>query len=119
LADGAELESWVAGMDGTPFADHPHWAVIPAERATWDAEKTRLAGNSDPAAWAGAAKTWHDLGCPHREAYALWRQAEAQLRAGQPASALAAVLQAAAAAADGHAPLLAQVRALARRGSSR
>ena len=55
------------------------------------------------------------LGCPHRAGYAFWRQAEAQLDAGQPVTAAAAALRAAAAAADRHAPLLAQVRALAQR----
>jgi len=90
-------------------------ATIPAERATWDAERIRLAGASDPAAWSGAAIAWQDLGCPHRAGYAWWRQAQAQLDAGQPASTAAAVLRAAAAAAAGHAPLLAQVRLLAER----
>ena len=90
-------------------------ATIPAERATWDAERTRLAGASDPGAWDGAAKAWQDLGCPHRAGYAWWRQAQAQLDAGQPAAAAAAALRAAAAAADGHAPLLAQIRTLAER----
>ena len=112
-ADG--LTSWVDQMADTPFADHPLVATIPAERATWDAERTRLAGASDPEAWHGAAKTWQDLGCPHRTGYARWRQAQAQLDAGQPAAAAAAALRAAAAAADGHAPLLAQVRLLAER----
>ena len=71
-------------MAGAPFTDHPFVATIPAERATWDAERTRLAGASDPAAWSAAAKTWEDLGCPHLAGYAWWRQAEAQLDAGQP-----------------------------------
>jgi DNA-binding NarL/FixJ family response regulator len=74
-----------------------------------------VAGSSDPGAWDGAAKAWQDLGCPHRAGYAWWRQAQAQLDAGQPAAAAAGVLRAAAAAADGHAPLLAQVRTLADR----
>ena len=103
-------------MGGAPFTDHPYVATIPAERATWDAERTRLAGPSDPAAWDRAAKAWQDLGCPHRAGYAWWRQAEAQLDAGQPAAAAAAALRAAAAAADGHAPLLAQIRAPGRTG---
>ena len=90
-------------------------AAIPAERATWDAERTRLAGPSDPEAWSGAASRWQDLGCPHRAGYAWWRQAQAQLDAGQPATAAAPALRAAMAAADGHAPLLAQVRTLAER----
>jgi len=112
-ADG--LASWSDQMGGAPFTGHPFVATIPAERATWDAEQTRLAGDSDPAAWAAAAKTWDGLGCPHRAGYAWWRQAQAQLDAGQSAAVAATALRAAAAAADGHAPLLAQVRALAER----
>jgi DNA-binding CsgD family transcriptional regulator len=109
------LVAWVGRMGGAPFTDHPAGATIPAERATWEAERTRLAGASDPAAWSGAAKAWQDLGCPHRAGYAWWRQAQAQLDGGQPATAAAGVLRAAAAAADGHAPLLAQIRLLAER----
>jgi DNA-binding CsgD family transcriptional regulator len=115
LAAAGDLASWVEQMKGAPFTDHPFVAAIPASRATWDAERTRVAGASDPAAWHAAAKTWEDLGWPHRAGYAWWRQAEAQLTAGQPAVAAAAALRAAAAAADGHAPLLAQIRALAQR----
>ena len=111
----ANLAAWADTMGGAPFTDHPFVAAIPAERATWDAEQTRLAGASDPAAWGAAAKTWQDLGCPHRAGYAWWRQAQAQLNTGQSAAAAAAALQSAAAAAEGHAPLLAQVRALAER----
>jgi DNA-binding CsgD family transcriptional regulator len=115
LEAAGDLASWVEQMAGAPFTDHPYEATIPANRATWDAERTRLAGASDPAAWRTAAKTWHDLGWPHRAGYAWWRHAEAQLTAGQPAAAAATALQAAAAAADGHVPLLAQIRALAQR----
>src|SRR5215472_2563453 len=53
------------------------------------------------------------MGCPHRAAYTWWRQAQAQLDIGQPPTVAAAALQAADAAAEGHQPLLAQVRALA------
>ena len=112
-ADG--LATWAEQMGGAPFADHPFVASIPAWRATWDAERTRVAGPGDSGAWGGAAKAWQDLSCPHRAGYAWWRQAEAQLDAGQPAAAAAGPLRAAAAAADGHAPLLAQIRALAER----
>jgi ATP/maltotriose-dependent transcriptional regulator MalT len=115
-ADAADgLATWVERMGRVPLTDHPSVAVIPAERATWDAERTRVAGPGDPGAWDGAAKAWQDLSCPHRAGYAWWRQAEAQLDAGQPAAAAAGALRAAAAAADGHAPLLAQIRALAER----
>ena len=102
-------------MKGLPFTESPFLAQIPANRATWDAEQTRLAGASDPDAWHTAAKTWETLGWPHRAGYAWWRRAQAQLAAGQPVSAAAAALRAAAAAADGHAPLHAQVCALAER----
>jgi DNA-binding CsgD family transcriptional regulator/tetratricopeptide (TPR) repeat protein len=112
-ADG--LTSWVSQTAGAAFTDHPFVATIPAERASWDAERARLAGASDPEAWCAAAKTWEGLGCPHRAGYAWWRQAQVQLDGGQRATAAAAALRAAAAAADGHAPLLAQVRLLAER----
>src|SRR5580693_6606625 len=115
-ADAADgLATWVEQLGRVPFTDHPTVATIPAERATWDAERTRVAGPGDPGAWDSAAKAWQDLCCPHRAGYAWWRQAEAQLDAGQPAAAAAGALRAAAAAADGHAPLLAQIRALAER----
>jgi DNA-binding SARP family transcriptional activator/tetratricopeptide (TPR) repeat protein len=107
------LASWVERMGGVPFADHPYMATIAAERATWEAERARLAGPSDPAAWGAAAKAWQDLGCPHRAGYAWWRRAQAQLNAGQPAASAAAALCAAVATAHGHQPLLAQIRALA------
>jgi DNA-binding CsgD family transcriptional regulator len=110
-----DLASWARQAAGPPFTDHPFVATISAERATWDAERTRLAGARDPQAWRGAAKAWQDLGCPHRAGYAWWRQAQAHLDAGQPSAVAAAALRAAAAAADGHAPLLAQVRLLAER----
>ena len=112
-ADG--LATWAEQMGGAPFADHPFVASIPAWRATWDAERTRVAGPGDSGAWGGAAKAWQDLSCPHRAGYAWWRQAEAQLDAGLPAAVAAGPLRAAAAAAGGHAPLLAQIRALAER----
>ena len=114
LAAGAELVSWTDKMGGTPFSDHPLVATIPAERATWDAERTRLAGANDPEAWSAAAKTWEGMGCPHPAGYAWWRHAEAQLTAGLPRAAATAA-RAAAADAAGHAPLLAQIRALAQR----
>jgi DNA-binding CsgD family transcriptional regulator len=115
VAAAEGLVGWVERMGGAPFTDHPFVATIPAERATWDAERTRAAGDTDPAAWAAAAKTWDGLGCPHRAAYAWWRQAQAHLDAGQPPTAAAAALRAAAAGAGGHQPLLNQIRLLAER----
>ena len=115
LAAASDLVAWVDQVAGAPFTDHPFVGSIPAERADWEAERTRLAGKNDPAAWSVVAKTWDSLGCPHRAAYARWRRAQAQLDSGQPATAAAAALRAAAAAAEGHAPLLAEIRKLAER----
>ena len=115
LAAASDLVAWVDHVAGVPFTDHPFVGSIPAERADWEAERTRLAGKNDPAAWSVVAKTWDSLGCPHRAAYARWRRAQAQLDSGQPATAAAAALRAAAAAAGEHAPLLAEIRKLAER----
>ena len=115
LAAADELVSWAEKNAGAPFTNHPYLATIPAERASWNAERSRLAGPSDPAAWSVAAKTWEGLGCPHRAAYAWWRHAEAHLVAGQRPAAVSAAVRAAIAAADGHAPLLASVRTFAQR----
>jgi DNA-binding CsgD family transcriptional regulator/tetratricopeptide (TPR) repeat protein len=112
IAAADSLAGWVSQMRGTPFTSHPAIAMIPAQRATWDAEQTRLAGASDPAAWSAAATAWDDLGCPHEAGYAWWRRAEADLADGHRSAATAA-LRAAAAAAEGHAPLQAQIRQLA------
>ncbi len=115
-ADAADgLAAWVERMDGLPFTDHPYVATIPAERATWDAERTRVTGLGDPGAWDGAAKAWQDLSYPHRAGYAWWRQAQALLYAGLPVAAAVGPLRSALAAADGHVPLLDQIRALAER----
>ena len=115
VAAAASLAAWAEQMGGAPFADHPFAAAAAAERTTWDAERARLAGPGDPGAWADAAKAWQDLGCPHRAGYAWWRQAQALLDAGQPAAEAAGPLRAAAVAAEGHAPLLDQIRTLAER----
>jgi DNA-binding CsgD family transcriptional regulator len=115
-ADAADgLAAWVERVGGAPFADHPYLRTIPAERALWEAERSRVGGSGDPGAWGGAAKAWQDLGCPHRAGHAWWRQAQALLDGGEPASVAARSLRSAAVAAGGHAPLLAQIRLLAER----
>jgi DNA-binding CsgD family transcriptional regulator/tetratricopeptide (TPR) repeat protein len=115
VAAADDLVAWVDRTGGTPFTDHPYMATIPATRANWNAERTRLSGASNPAAWQAAADAWDTLGCPHRAAYAWWRGAEARLLAGEPPASATNTIQAAAAAAAGHAPLLAAIRALADR----
>jgi len=114
-ASGAKLAAWVEERASGPLSDYPFFATLRAERATWDAERTRLAGASDPGAWSAAARAWADLSCPHRAGYAWWRRAEAHLSAGQDRQAAGTALRAAAAVADGHAPLLAEIRKLAGR----
>jgi DNA-binding NarL/FixJ family response regulator len=90
-------------------------ATIPAARASWDAERSRLSGPGDPTAWQAAADAWAALGCPHRAGYAEWRHAETRLLAGEPALAVADTIRSAASAAAGHAPLRAAIQALADR----
>jgi DNA-binding CsgD family transcriptional regulator/tetratricopeptide (TPR) repeat protein len=114
LAAADELADWVEHTGGEAFADHPFVAAAPAECATWNAERTRVVNSSDPDAWSAAATAWQSLGCPHQAGYAWWRQAEAQLYAGQRRAA-ASVLAAGAEAADENATLLSHIRRLALR----
>ena len=51
LAAADDLASWVDQAAGVPFADHPAMASIPADRATWDAERSRMACQATP--WRG------------------------------------------------------------------
>jgi ATP/maltotriose-dependent transcriptional regulator MalT len=115
LAAADEIAAWINRMSGTPFTDHPYVATIPAERASWNAERSRLTGASDATAWHTAADAWADLGCPHRAAYAAWRHTEARLLAGEPPATVSGTLRSAATQAAGHAPLLAAIRVLAER----
>jgi ATP/maltotriose-dependent transcriptional regulator MalT len=100
-------------MERDPFAPHPFYVTAAAHGAIWAAELTRVAGKSDPDAWAAAAAAWTSLHRPHRTAYARWRQAEALLTAGRGPEAREC-LREAAAAVHNHAPLLAEIRSLAR-----
>ena len=115
LADAEDLAEMAARLPDDPFAEHPFAATIPAECASFEAERTRLTSlgiPGDPAAWHAAAKAWEGFGWPHRAGYAWWRYAQARLAAGQEA---AGPLRTAAGLAAGHAPLLAEIRKLALR----
>jgi DNA-binding CsgD family transcriptional regulator len=83
----------------------------------FDGERSRLEGQSDPGRWQAAAAAWLGLRRPYPAAYAQWRQAEALLMRGEPASRAAEPLRAAHATARrlGAKPLLGEVAALARR----
>src|SRR5262249_61242521 len=81
-AAAGNLTAWLDRMGGIPFAGHPLMATIPADRATWDAERTRLAGAGDPTACDAAPTTWEDPGCPHPPDHDLGRAARAPPPAG-------------------------------------
>jgi DNA-binding NarL/FixJ family response regulator len=85
--------------------------------AVFDGERARLEGRPDPGRWRAAAAAWQALGRPYPAACAQWRQAEALLLRGEPASRAAEPLRAAHATALrlGARPLLGEVAALARR----
>jgi DNA-binding NarL/FixJ family response regulator len=107
-----ELVESHAAMQRDPFAPHPAFATAAAEGATWAGELTRVSGTPGAGVWVAAAAAWASLHRPHRVAYARWRQAEALLATGQVRPARDC-LREAAAAAEGHTPLLAEIRSLA------
>jgi DNA-binding CsgD family transcriptional regulator len=82
-----------------------------------EAEAGRLAGDSDPDAWAGSVAAWEALAMPYPAACCRWRQAEALLARGlarEPARALL-VMAHDTAVALGAVPLRDGIRRLARR----
>jgi DNA-binding CsgD family transcriptional regulator len=116
LAAADDLAAWVDQEHDVPFTEHPAVAAIPAARATWDAERGRATGASDPTAWSVAAQRWEALGYQHRAGYAHWRQAEALLTIpGGGRAAAASVLSTAAVQAAEHRPLSTAIQDLARR----
>jgi DNA-binding CsgD family transcriptional regulator len=115
LAAADDLASWVKREHEVPFTEHPFVAIIPAARATWDADRGRAAGASDPVAWSTAAERWEALDYRHRAGYARWRQAEAILAAPHGRRAAATVLSTATGLAVEHVPLTRAIQDLARR----
>jgi DNA-binding CsgD family transcriptional regulator len=115
LAFADNLAAWVKRERDVPFTAHSFLATIPAERATWDAERSRAAGASNAEAWSVAAEQWEALDYRHRAAYVRWRQAEALLAAPHSRGAAAAVLATAAAQAAEHVPMTRAIQDLARR----
>jgi ATP/maltotriose-dependent transcriptional regulator MalT len=102
-------------MTGVPFKPYVFYSRIPVDHAGWHAEADRLAGRSDPDAWAGVAASWFEMARPHRAAYAWWRSAEAQLAAGGSARDVADRLRAAAFASTEMVPLLKAITRLGER----
>jgi ATP/maltotriose-dependent transcriptional regulator MalT len=65
-----------------------------AELASGEAEHSRAEGPDDPERWAAAARAWDEIERPYRRIYALWRQAEALVRADDRAGAAAVASEA-------------------------
>ena len=116
LADGEDLAELAGRLPADPFAEHPFAATIPAERASFEAERTRLTGIEPLPAirppGTPRRRPGRGSASPHRAGYAWWRYAQARLAAGQEHG---RPLRTAAGLAAGHAPLLAEVRKLALR----
>ena len=89
---------------------------LAADRMTAAAEATRIGGRPDPAAWRAVADAWVAFERPYFAALARWREAEAELAAGDRAAATEALRLADAIAAGlGARPLREALEALARR----
>jgi DNA-binding CsgD family transcriptional regulator len=87
-----------------------------AERATADAEDTRLHGDTDVAAWTAARERWSTLDRPYLLAYTGWREGQALLAAGDKPAAILALRRADAIATSlGAHPLADAIASLARR----
>lgn len=114
IEGGEQLVALHTIMRDDPFAAHPALATAEAEHATWRAERARLTDADHADSWEVAADAWTTAQRPHRRAYALWRQAEAFLAAGDSSRA-ATVLRVAASLATDMAPLLERIVAVARR----
>jgi len=112
---GGRLSRLRAALNVDPFADREVPATAHADLLSWHAESGRLRGESDAAAWQGAAEAWDALNRPHRAAYARWRQAEALLGRPQGRTRATTTLRTAAAQAAQHVPLTNAIGDLARR----
>jgi DNA-binding CsgD family transcriptional regulator len=116
-AEGARHQATLdAALSGTLVPGMGVGRTIGALGVWGLAEAGRLAGASDPGAWARAAVELGPWREPLLPPYARYRQAEASLARGERGRAAAALRAAqAGAAALGAAPLLAEIASLARR----
>jgi DNA-binding CsgD family transcriptional regulator/tetratricopeptide (TPR) repeat protein len=116
------LASRAAAMAPNPLVpDATTILTTPAVVALWEAERSRLEGQSDPAQWQQAATAWLALHRLYPAAYAQWRQAEALLIDRAPRAPVEEALRAAHAVAVrlGAAPLRRELELLAQRGRVR
>jgi DNA-binding CsgD family transcriptional regulator len=112
VKDADRVALLVEGAPADPFSGYP---TATADQATCEAERARLRGTPDVAAWRAAAAEWEARGEPHRAGYAYWRLAEAILETGQPTADAAHALRRAYQHANEHVPMRAEIRSLATR----
>jgi ATP/maltotriose-dependent transcriptional regulator MalT len=111
----AHVARLAALLDAAPD-DRDGQAELIASLRTAEAERSRAAGRSDPAAWQLAVEEWTSRDRAYEAALARWRLAEARLAGGDRPGGAVALLDAHAWAVDnGARPLLAELTALARR----
>lgn len=113
LRDGDRVTSLLAGANLDPFGNVP--ATAQDDALSWQAESSRLRGESDTTLWEQAATAWDALTGQDRAAYARWRQAEALLAMPYGRAPASTVLRAAAMQATQHVPLANAIRDLAHR----
>ena len=111
----ARLNGLLKSMTLDPFADRTTLPRGAADAGQWEAEHSRAEGHHDPKSWMAAAHAWEGLTMPHDAAYCWWRAAEAHLAKGSARHAVRDALHAGHRLADGHAPLRAELHALASR----
>jgi DNA-binding CsgD family transcriptional regulator len=111
-----QLSELYERVDPNIFEPGPaSWPDAAAEKLTWQAEWSRLQGESDASLWEEAAAAWHAITWPHEAAYARWRQAEALLTEPGGRASAAETLRTAASQAAQHIPLATAIHELARR----
>ena len=111
-----QLNDLYQRVDPNVFEPGPRsWPSAAAEKLTWQAEWSRLSGESNASLWEQAAAAWDAITRPHEAAYARWRQAEALLTMPGGRASAAAVLRTAADQATQHVPLSNAIHNLARR----
>jgi DNA-binding CsgD family transcriptional regulator/tetratricopeptide (TPR) repeat protein len=108
-----ELRQFVTPADGSDGIEDPRFA---AALVLCEAERTRLAGASDPVRWGEAAVVMERLPRPYPAAYSRYRQSEAALANGSNRASATASLRAAHEAAIelGAEPLRRDIELLAR-----
>ena len=91
-------------------------AVFDAQEAQVQMERQRLDGDATVEGWRAVAARWHAIGYPYREAYTLWRAAQATDGSGERSAAVDALKEAHAIAARlGARPLMIQLDVVARK----